>query len=524
MDMNVKTNALFACDALSLLERLDSEVVTLVYLDPPWSTTSGLDFNIAKSRKLSKDKKYASYLSKVVQQVHRVLTCDGSLFVHWSAMSTLEDVRLVMNQSFGALPPKYEITWHRKSLANLTSKRLKVDNEFILVYSKANDPIRNPVGTTWGDDIPSIIPSHERTEYATQKPLALMERIVLLASNARDLILDPFCGSGTTLVAAQLKGRRWLGVDKSDEARQLTINRLNTACHLVSGKDYKVFNKNDVLKYQIIPAPPYKDVLISINQIPPLQKKVKTLTQSLLKFKKKLNLADNADDNSVENAIDEMELRISKSLAQQSVSNYIAVVCSWLTGWNRLEEATKIFLPQAELLFENITESKAEDYSPFISQYCRALENEIFLKLFSDYTNDIKKRQKDMRGFLLNDIKGKTTSKFAKLLLKEKPLYTLGDMSFILNLMKEGGDTLNGSVLLKDFRTFVIRYFGEHILEKTYLQQINDINEDFRKKAAHPNILDAEVAQRCSIAVQKCLNKWILNYRQGDNTGNSPIQ
>ena len=637
--MNVKTNALFACDALSLLERLDSEVVTLVYLDPPWNIASGLDFNVTKSKKMSDDNGHASYLSKIVQQVRRVLTCDGSLFVHWSLISPL-NVRLVMDQAFGDRA-KDEITWYRKRLVNLTSQRLKVDNEFILIYSKADIPVYNPVyrtlspeeksaypltdgrgyyrvveltvrsgrpiaqykwrgfklpskiswkfpidkledfaqdnrihfpsdgdlprlkqyldekprtqiGATW-DDIPSDAPSHERTEYSTQKPLALMERIVRLASSAGDLILDPFCGSGTTLVAAQSIGRYWWGVDKSDEARQITINRLNTTCHLVAGKDYKVVTENDVFKTPTKNTTYKEDVLVRIHQIPPLQKKVKTLkkevetlkkkvktlTQSLLKFKRKLNLADDADDTKVENAIDEMELQISKSLAvfsHQSVSDYIPMIRSWLaeSGWEHLEKNSQSFLPQAEMLFDGIKQSDADDYSPFIIQYCRALENEILNKLFSVYTNDIHSRIKDIADFLCEDLKEKYKDKeeekvnptymFANAIKDHTIPYTLGQMLYILNSMKEGGGTLHRSALLKDFRAFVILHFGEHILEKTYLQQIAKINSEFRNKAAHPNILDAEIAQRCRIAVQQCLNEWILNYQQGDNTGNSPIQ
>jgi DNA modification methylase len=274
--MPFEANTLFPCDALVLLERLPSEVVALIYLDPPWNT--GLDRSTAKSRELS-DEQYASYLSKIVQQARRILTDKGSLFVHWSPTSPL-DVRLVMNQAFGE-QPKYEITWHRKRFGSSPSKWPKVDNEFFLVYSKADVPIYNPVfrslssaesqypltdtrgsyrvadltapfdrsamrfawrgyqppprrswrfsldkldalvlddrihfpsagglprlkqylddnpgveiGTTW-DDIPSVVPGDKRTGYPFQTPFSLMERIVLLASNAGDQVLDPFCG------------------------------------------------------------------------------------------------------------------------------------------------------------------------------------------------------------------------------------------------------------------------------------------------------------------------------------------
>jgi len=89
-------------------------------------------------------------------------------------------------------------------------------------------------------------------------------------------------------------------------------------------------------------------------------------------------------------------------------------------------------------------------------------------------------------------------------------------MNFIMGLMKAGGHTLEGSSLLQDLRTFTIRYFGERIVEKTYLNQIDRINKDFRCKAAHPYVLDAEVAQRCRDQVRACLNELILNYRGGE--------
>jgi site-specific DNA-methyltransferase (adenine-specific) len=66
----------------------------------------------------------------------------------------------------------------------------------------------------WWDDIPVIAaPSKERLGYPTQKPLALLERIVSASTNPGDIVLDPFCGCGTALVAAQKLDRRWIGID-----------------------------------------------------------------------------------------------------------------------------------------------------------------------------------------------------------------------------------------------------------------------------------------------------------------------
>jgi len=66
----------------------------------------------------------------------------------------------------------------------------------------------------------------ERTGYATQKPERLLERIILGSSHSGDVVLDPFCGSGTTLAVAQKHGRRWIGIDASDAAVEIAGRRL----------------------------------------------------------------------------------------------------------------------------------------------------------------------------------------------------------------------------------------------------------------------------------------------------------
>ena len=66
----------------------------------------------------------------------------------------------------------------------------------------------------------------ERTGYPSQKPLALLKRIVVAGSNVNDVVADFFCGSGTTLAAAQQLGRRWLGCDMAPEAIRITSHRL----------------------------------------------------------------------------------------------------------------------------------------------------------------------------------------------------------------------------------------------------------------------------------------------------------
>jgi DNA modification methylase len=78
----------------------------------------------------------------------------------------------------------------------------------------------------WMDILPIQAHSKERLGYPTQKPEQLLERIISVSSNPLDIVLDPFCGCGTTLVVAQKLGRRWVGIDVSPTACKLMGNRL----------------------------------------------------------------------------------------------------------------------------------------------------------------------------------------------------------------------------------------------------------------------------------------------------------
>jgi DNA modification methylase len=83
-----------------------------------------------------------------------------------------------------------------------------------------------PLGTWWDDIQPVQAQAAERLGYPTQKPLALMLRIIEASSRPNDVVLDPFCGSGTTIDAAQALGRRWIGIDVTHLAIGLIKHRL----------------------------------------------------------------------------------------------------------------------------------------------------------------------------------------------------------------------------------------------------------------------------------------------------------
>ena len=143
-----------------------------------------------------------------------------------------------------------------ENLDSLTSQeKLDLLDDFGLVYwpPKGRVPQRKryldesnsemPVQSTWTDIQPIGAQAKERLGYPTQKPEALLERIIRASSNEGDVVLDPFCGCGTAVAAAHKLGRQWLGIDITHLAVALMKNRLKTAFDLEAGQDYGVIGE-----------------------------------------------------------------------------------------------------------------------------------------------------------------------------------------------------------------------------------------------------------------------------------------
>ncbi len=98
----------------------------------------------------------------------------------------------------------------------------------------------NALSDVWNDISPISAQAQERMGYPTQKPLALLERIVEASSNEGDVVLDPFCGCGTAVVAAQKLNRKWIGIDITHLSVALMKYRLQDSFGLVGNKDYAI--------------------------------------------------------------------------------------------------------------------------------------------------------------------------------------------------------------------------------------------------------------------------------------------
>ena len=111
-----------------------------------------------------------------------------------------------------------------------------------------------PSQSLWDDIDPINSQAVERIEYPTQKPLALLERIIKASSNEGDMVLDPFCGCATACVAAENLGRQWVGIDLSEKAVELVNMRLQQTMGSLFHHGY-VTHRTDIPRRTDIEAP-----------------------------------------------------------------------------------------------------------------------------------------------------------------------------------------------------------------------------------------------------------------------------
>lgn len=253
---------LYQGDSLVWLGTLEAESVDLIFADPP--------YNVSKAEwdNFESQAHYIAWSMEWIEQAARVLKPDGSLYV-CGYSEVLADLKHPASRFFRS---SRWLVWHYKNKANLGSDwgrshesilhlrktgrvRLNVDDIRIpygahtLKYPSHPQAVTSqygsgearehwtphPLGAKPKDviDIPTTCNGMgEKTPHPTQKPEELVRKFVLASSNAGDLVLDPFSGSGTTLVAAEQLGRRWLGCDLNAAYNAWAVARLQNVRRL----------------------------------------------------------------------------------------------------------------------------------------------------------------------------------------------------------------------------------------------------------------------------------------------------
>lgn len=272
----MENNKIYHGNCVEKLKEIEANKVDLIYFDPPFFTqrkhsltnkdnSKTYEFN----DKYNSIEEYLELVENVLQESKRVLKNTGSVFLHCDKTAS-HNIRVVMDKVFGRENFQSEIIWSYKRWSN-AKKGLLNSHQVIFFYSKTQDFKFNtlytdysattnldqilqdrernengksvykkdengnvilgkekkgvPLSDVW--EIPYLNPkAKERTGYPTQKPVLLLNQILNIVTEEDDLVVDPFCGSGTTCVSAKSLKRQFIGIDISQDAVELANSRL----------------------------------------------------------------------------------------------------------------------------------------------------------------------------------------------------------------------------------------------------------------------------------------------------------
>jgi len=271
-----KTNKLICGDNLEELAKLPKESVDLIYIDPPFFThrqyevvwEDEAEVRSYKDRWEGGIEHFIGWLKPRVRAMYEVLKPTGSFYIHcdWHVNA---HIRIMLDEIFGEENFQNEIIWAYRT-GGATKRRWSRKHDNIYFYTKSDkytfnltkeriyydkpffSPQQDEQGRWYADvlpvdvwEIPAVINvSKERVGYPTQKPEALLKRIIKASSNKNDVVLDAFCGCGTTIVVAQQLDRRWIGIDISPTAIKVIQRRLDKGAKgtlgAIEGINYEV--------------------------------------------------------------------------------------------------------------------------------------------------------------------------------------------------------------------------------------------------------------------------------------------
>lgn len=387
-------NKLFWGDNLQVMSHLLKKFrgkIDLVYIDPPFDSKADYKKTIElRGKKATNDHtafeekqygdmwnndEYLQFMYERLILIRELLSDKGSIYLHCDYHKS-HHLRCILDEVFGSENLINEIIWHYRRWSNVSANFQKM-HDTIFMYSKSKEKIFNmlmqdyanpdwiedtvrgfvdgklvrlkdengeyikrdkakegvPMHDVW-DDINFIGPtSSERIGYPTQKPEALVERIIKASSNPGDLVFDCFMGSGTTQAVAMKLGRRFIGADINLGSIETTVKRLvkiqkdgNMLDDAKAG--FEVYNVNN---YDVFRNPvEARDILIDALEINRLGRNTVFDGEKdgfMVKVMPVNRIANSEDLNEIINGIDQAALEAARERDPNKPAMNIRLVC-----------------------------------------------------------------------------------------------------------------------------------------------------------------------------------------------------
>lgn len=228
-------------DAFHCMEQMSPKSIDTIVADPPYFLSNG-GFSNSGGKRVSVDKGAwdqgqdpETFYSKFLDEVDRVLKDDGTLWVFGSMHNIYMIGYLLQKKGWKILN---NVTWQKSNPAPNLSRRMFTHSTETVLWVKRPDGkqlfnydfMRELNGGKQMKDVWTT-PTTQKMEkrfgkHPTQKPLALVKRILQASTTPSSLVLDPFVGSGTTCVACKQLGVKSIGIDLEDEYLEIAKNRL----------------------------------------------------------------------------------------------------------------------------------------------------------------------------------------------------------------------------------------------------------------------------------------------------------
>jgi len=286
---SLQANAIYCGDCKEVLHNYFPDgCVDLIYIDPPFFSNKkyeqiwrdGYELRAFEDRWKGGINNYLSWMNDKLRECYRVLKPTGTFWLHCDRRA-VHYLKVLLDEIFGERYFRNEVIWNHQILGAAHGLAFPKAHETLLRYTKSDkftfnetdDSVRVPyseyilkdlkqdsegrwfytrrrmsrkirkgeethglrtyvqdpkkgklIGDVW-NDIKGYQPK-EKLGYPTQKPEALLSRIIRVSSNPMELVLDPMCGCGTAIYAAHRSGRRWVGIDVSPTACKLMATRM----------------------------------------------------------------------------------------------------------------------------------------------------------------------------------------------------------------------------------------------------------------------------------------------------------